>query len=560
MLTFFKRKMWVKSCCVWAFFCCLALALQWLSGAGQDEFAGHPDEPGHVVTALMIRDYLLQAPGSAPMTFAEQYYLHYPKVSLGHWPPLFYLLQAAWMTVFSASRLSLLLFMAAGTATLAAVITKVLARNHSMLVSLAAGIIFMILPLAREYTSMIMSDMLSALLTLAAALFFARFLETGRARFSIAFGLAAALAILNKGSGFQLVLLPPLALLLAGRMDFFKRPALWISLAVVALLAGPWYALTWRMMANGFEKPQGWLSSLQAVAFYYPSFVHIIGFGFFALAAMEILFRLLKKQHNPKTNNLHASLAALFFCAPIFHCIITNADDTRYLLPALSPAIILGIAGAGTLAEILASRLRMPRRQTFAVILIAAAAFLAPAIIKATRKPSFGYAKIVDYLLEQKSSSNVLWLVSSDATGEGAFIAQAALRAPKPGPFVMRASKSLAQSDWAGGKYKMRFPSTKELAGFLQDSPISFIVLDLSLPPSRKQPHHELLFQAIQEHPEQWNAAAAWDVVRNGVTYSNALALFESTTPKTISHGDIKADLGNMLGRSLRLNKEGNEP
>src|SRR5215471_5652765 len=67
----------------------LALFLQWLGGAYHNEFAGYPDEGAHFVTGLMLRDIVAQRQLTSLQQFAENYYLHYPKVALGHWPPFF---------------------------------------------------------------------------------------------------------------------------------------------------------------------------------------------------------------------------------------------------------------------------------------------------------------------------------------------------------------------------------------------------------------------------------------------------------------------------------------
>src|ERR1700680_1452483 len=73
----------------------LAIALQYAAGAYRAGFGAYPDEPAHYVTGLMVRDYILHAVGRPPMRFAENYYLHYPAVAFGHWPPVFYVIQAA---------------------------------------------------------------------------------------------------------------------------------------------------------------------------------------------------------------------------------------------------------------------------------------------------------------------------------------------------------------------------------------------------------------------------------------------------------------------------------
>ena len=52
------------------------------------------------MTGLMVRDYIAAGFPDSPFRFAENYYLHYPKVAIGHWPPVFYSIQAAWMLIF----------------------------------------------------------------------------------------------------------------------------------------------------------------------------------------------------------------------------------------------------------------------------------------------------------------------------------------------------------------------------------------------------------------------------------------------------------------------------
>ena len=78
----------------------ITVLLQWASGTYHSDFGGYPDEPGHYVTGLMVRDYIAAGFPDSPFRFAENYYLHYPKVAIGHWPPVFYSIQAAWMLIF----------------------------------------------------------------------------------------------------------------------------------------------------------------------------------------------------------------------------------------------------------------------------------------------------------------------------------------------------------------------------------------------------------------------------------------------------------------------------
>src|ERR1700737_1922031 len=78
----------------------IVVSLQVASGAYHSEFGGYPDEPAHYVTSLMVHDYIAQMHWFSPTQFAEDYYAHYPKVAMGHWPPLLYVVQGAWMLIF----------------------------------------------------------------------------------------------------------------------------------------------------------------------------------------------------------------------------------------------------------------------------------------------------------------------------------------------------------------------------------------------------------------------------------------------------------------------------
>ena len=54
------------------FFCCLGVAF--LSGAFISQSREDPDEPAHIVTGLMVHDYLAGGLGAHPLAFARDYY------------------------------------------------------------------------------------------------------------------------------------------------------------------------------------------------------------------------------------------------------------------------------------------------------------------------------------------------------------------------------------------------------------------------------------------------------------------------------------------------------
>src|SRR6202165_1195147 len=141
----------------------LLLIAVWLASRGgvfRSELTRESDEPAHYITALMVRDYIAQGMSAKPLAFAKNYYLHYPKVAFGHWPPVFYVLQAAWMLVFGVSRTSVLCLMLVTTAMLGATLYTVVKRSDSWLAGLAAAALFICLPLVQAYSGVVLADIL----------------------------------------------------------------------------------------------------------------------------------------------------------------------------------------------------------------------------------------------------------------------------------------------------------------------------------------------------------------------------------------------------------------
>jgi len=142
------------------------LFLQVTSGAFTNEFGGSPDEAGHYVTGLMVRDYIASFQLNSPMRYAENYYIHYPKVALGHWPPFFYVVQTLWMLLFSSSRLSMIFLMAIITTLLSMTVFLVLKKELGSRLGIFSGLLVIAIPLVQQYSGMLMAETLVALLCL----------------------------------------------------------------------------------------------------------------------------------------------------------------------------------------------------------------------------------------------------------------------------------------------------------------------------------------------------------------------------------------------------------
>ncbi len=461
---------WKSAGLVWIAFFLFALAWQIQSGAWKSDFGGHADEAAHVVTGLMVRDYL--AGGFLeewhPMRFAEAYYERFPKVAIGHYPPGFYVIEALFLLPFRQPA-ALLVLMAALAASVGWQTWR-LARDQGIdeWGAIALGLLLIWLPLVRTYTAIVMSDLLLVILILAATRAFARFLEAERWRDSWMFGLLAAGAILTKGSGLLLALVPPLAIAFSGRWSLLKSPRLWVAPVPVLLLAFPWMLATRHITEEGMSAIpfREYVSS--ALASYFPGIVHEMGWLATALAVMALL-SLAGRRNRVEIES--ATLWALVIGLLMFYLAIPSGLDLRYLLPLLPPLLVL----AGSCLQRLGGR-AFPRAKTWAVF--ALVLVVVWEVRRPVEKRYVGAAAAVERLLEANSEAERTdVLVVSDASGEGAITAAAAFRAPHR-IRVDRGSKQLAASDWLGRGYEKKFEDAESLRTILRERETDFVILE----------------------------------------------------------------------------------
>jgi len=230
----------------------LTIAMQWSGGAYQAEFCGAADEPAHVISSLLVRDYAGSWPLADPMPWAMNYYLHYPKAALGHWPPGYFVLQAGWWLIVPPGRVSAMLFNAS-TATAAVLLFYLLARRiRSGWPALLFSGLLLVSPLFQQAAGQVMSDLLSLTANLAAILLLARFIERPSNRRLLAIGAAVGGALLIKGTA--VVLLPAVALAITADRSwrrFRVAPVMAAGVLAVCLPVALWYR--WQNSAGTME-------------------------------------------------------------------------------------------------------------------------------------------------------------------------------------------------------------------------------------------------------------------------------------------------------------------
>ncbi|MBN9121390.1 MAG: glycosyltransferase family 39 protein [Planctomycetes bacterium] len=540
----------------------LLVLVQCRSGAHHSEFGAHPDEAAHVVTGLMVHDYLVGRDWSAPKRFAENYYLHYPKVGLGHWPPVFYVVQAGWAAAFGATACSLLLLMACTGAALATVLFRVICAHLNATRAAAMTAVFVLLPAVGTLGSMVMTEMLVALLSFAAALAFARYMGTessNRWWWSLAFGVLASLAILTKGTGLLLALVPPLGLLLAGRPALFRRASLWLSAVVVATLCAPFYLYTLKMQQNGMQHESFELSFVPAAAQFYGAGLVSVSTGIvFLLALIGLVDRVvLPARRNARPEPVFAALAALLLGTWTFHVLVPCGLELRHLLPALPPVVVFAAAGLDRVLSRIGCRSGTASPAAEVVLGILVGLFV---VVGETpyRKDWRGYGEVTRVLGGEGGGTNSVTLVSSDPQGEGMMVSEMALAdAHRPSRYVLRASKVLASDRWSGRDYRTRFESSEAIRDYVRGCSVGALVIDTSVPPENTPEHHRQLVRMVAAFPGDWRLESSHNIVRNGVTYPGAILLYRPVNFTPAPPGDLGIDMQAMLGRKIGTTRQG---
>jgi 4-amino-4-deoxy-L-arabinose transferase-like glycosyltransferase len=491
----------------------LAVSLQVGGGAYSADLAGY-DETGHYVTGLMVRSYVLSFDWFRPMAFAQAYYDHYPRVALGHWPPVFYAVQTFWTVPFTASRTSILLFMALQTALCGMLIYLLWRKQIGGWEACGVAFVFVLTGAVQWLTLHVMAEMIVLVWMLLAAWAFSAYLDSGRWRESLLFGCFAVAAIMTKVNGFSLALLPPLAVLFNRKLHLAYRANFWAPAGLVGVICLPWYALTMKAAKDGWQgsTDPGFLLKSVAVS-NLDSIYHELGIAILLSAAVGLYFSVLRPVFARRAvENVWAVSAGLILAVFVFHTFIAPVREARHLVYAFPAILALAACGIRHLASMLQS---VFRGQALAVGIVAAvviAGFLAQSF-RLERKPTMGASELAGILGSQPYAAFDVFAASRDARGEGAVIAELAMRDPMPSRRVVRASKVLASTSWSGGVYELLAENTDEVIKILRKQDIRVVVIEK--PGSEEGPPHYLrvveatldrpdLFSRIEFPERQW--------------------------------------------------------
>jgi len=531
-------------------FLVLATSLAFYAQTLNSELSGETDEAAHYITALMIHDYVANGMGQPPMQFAADYYLHYPKVALGHWPPMFYLLQAGLMFVLGPSTSTSLILVLLTAAMLAAFVSLVVQRElGSLIAGLACGAFFLLLPLTQHYSRMVMSDMPVAAFVFAATWFWAEFMNSGRRAHAIAFALLASAAILTKGNGYALVAVGPVAIVLCRRWDLVLNRNVWLAAFITGALTIPWNVVTRSYIVPTMQYDSGGTFFLRASWFYLQTLATLAGPILPALALVGIGTKIVMAWRKRSVSPIWASLLGMMIGIHVLHSLVPAGLEIRYLIASFAALIVFMATGIVQIADWL--RRSVPRNYSIPALAALVAIVFFSTLFEIPSKPAFGYDEVAGELVNANPSGSVM--IVSHPDGEGLLISEVAKRDHKrPGITVVRSTQMCASMDWNGYNYSTLVRNASEAIELLDAIPVEVVVFDRRKPGHAEWKHPEILTAAVRDS-SAWSRLGMYPKVRKRGTVADArIEVYRRVGPLPTKVRGLKVDL--RATPKIRLN------
>jgi len=477
------------------------VALQIRSGAYAAEFTETSDESAHYVTGLLAHDYILAGTPRSVGAFYRRFRDHYSNVGIGHWPPGFYLLQAAWTLPFGYSRGSMLMLIAicnAGFLTAGFfLVNSVLPLRYA----LGAGLMLLTIPTAQLSARSVMGEVPMALLELGAVAAFRSYLKRERPEDSALFGLLAAAALLTKGTGIMLATIPPLGALLQRRAGLLMRWHFWLPAGVVIAFCVPWYVI-----APGALHDQ--VAFLGGLCFLPERFLETflflrdnLGLAVLVAALLGMAVTVCSIFNGEKLDPIWPLALTVVSCSILFRAFVA-VWEPRHLLTSMPWILLL----AGYAIRRATERPGLAAAVAGSASIIAVAIYPAWNIWSMPKKTHLGLDEAALAILATPDMENAALLVISDLRGEGVFTAEIAGHERRPGHRVLRGSQVLANTSFLGDESVPRFRDTTALMGYLASVRPLMVILD---DPSQPFSHAKLMQQVIVEHASAWRKVGA---------------------------------------------------
>ena len=470
------------------------------------------DETAHFLNSYFIWTYLTEGLGQNPLDYAKAFYLHYPMISIGHWPPLYYAYLSTWFFILPHTPESLI-FVNLVTSTLPAlVLVMVLNRFLGSSWAVLGGLICVLTPITIENSIYLLLDQVLSGLVMIGMVIWIVYVRSLNIKFGLYFALIAAISILVKGNGWVLGFFPIVHIIVTRQFFVLLSWKTYISGLLALVLVIPWYFITYKISADGFNYEWGFDYFVYALPVFMNHLTNSIGLGvtLFAILGAYICIRHLQHGY---FRDLGIASVVLVITTLLFHSIIPVDTQARYIYPAVPACVLLAVIGAHALYNWL---FQMKRKIVFlsaitaALVLLFLPGFLH--ILNISPKTDLEMDNAAELLIDSYKEGSV-FVVDAHSAGEGSFIAELALRDSDRKHYVIRTTELLSQSGFMGDDYILKAKTPEEVISKLSEVGASAVIMATGKSVellSKRYPHSEVLEKALHHHLSPYQLIATF--------------------------------------------------
>jgi hypothetical protein len=520
----------------------LAVFVQWRTGAWRDDFSATGDESSHFTSSVAMSRYLTSGQLMHPYQFASQYYVHYPKLAFGKWPPFFYLLSGIWFLIFSPSRLTAMIFIALESAALAAVAYWVASRLLPPLLALLAALAVVATPFFALHSTIFMLEPQTAALGLLSLMAFLAVLEGVGLWAEAAFIAASCACILTKANGWAVLLSAGIGYLFLRRRAKISLFRLAAVFALVVAICAPFYYVFLHAMSDGNVSGSPSLAfTMAAVPSYLQNSALAVGPAISVLLVAALIAYLLGASRGTGPRPLVVLLLAWAGGAFLFQSVVPASFEIRHLAIAFPCLVLLAFAGVRELCDRFEPRWAPAASVALLLLTI-------PWTMPARFSDLFQIAA-PEVVSDLAKTVNKAVLVSSDGPDEGRMVASMAALDLERRYICIRATKLLVDTDWGADDYRLLVSTPADVLKKLDSVPVGLVLIhDMG----RREPYkHDLLLRdALLSAPGQWRVKQVLKGTSPDGT-PESLTVFENSANAAKPILSFQVDMRRKLGRVL---------
>lgn len=454
------------------------------------------DEGSHFLNGYLIWSYLSEASGQNPLTYATDFYVHYPKISIGHWPPLYYLFLAGFFFILPHVPFSFMLVNLVVAALPAILVARVVRQVLGLPWSALAAITYVLIPITLNNTMYLMLDQALAGLCFLAALLWSAYTRQPTLQRGLAYAVITAVAILVKGNGWLLGVFPFFHIALTGRWRIFSNWQTYVSGALALSIVGVWTLVTFKISSDGFNYAWGVDYFVLATSTFLSALYSNLGFVGMIAVFVGIAGSLSAKER-PELLELGKTGLAMVLATILFHSIVPVDLDQRYMSAAIPFLAIFMAVGVWVCTQ----RWQLVISRPWLVLPVAIAIFSIPGLFfLQNRLDRFDMRMdLVAAQLTERPGGGVI-VIDGSPGAEGALTAEVVLRDLDRKSYVVRSSQLLAKSDFMGNRYVLRVDTPEAVLSLLNDISSSAVVVAEGPLIKPHFVHSDLILSALQ-HP-----------------------------------------------------------